>query len=152
MRKWFRRILSNNKALTLMECVLASALIGVGSTLVLGMVSMGYSFIRRSRSLDEVSSIAQELIVSYDGTPATEGVRTYDDNDTITYCYSDHLETRMSFEIFYGSGAGAQTDVILPNTMEYVAVVVMDESDNKIVYYLYTPNEKQIRKLYVNKE
>ena len=150
--KWLRRILSNSKALTLMECVLASALIGIGSTLVLGMISAGYSYIRRSRSLDEVSSIAQELIVSYDGTAATEGLRSYAGDESVTYCFSDHLETRMSFEIYYGSGSGAQTDVILPNTMEYVAVVVMDENDNKIVYYLYTPNEKQLKKLYVNKE
>ncbi len=142
--------LCKRKAFTLMECILATAIIGVGSTLVMGMVSLGYSYVNRSRSLDEVASVAQEKIALYDGTEAEEGLVDIDEDSGIRYGFSDKLQTRVAFEIFYGNSSA--TDVIMPTTMQYVAVIVTDTKDNKIVYYLYSPDGTQIQKLYSEKE
>ena len=150
MLRWFKKLFGHSKAFTLMECILATAIVGVGSTLVMGMVTMGYSLVARSRSLDEVAAVAQEKIALYDGTPAEQGLLPYDSDSDISYGYSDQLSARVAFEIYYGSSS--DTDVILPTSMQYVAVIVTDSKSNKVVYYLYTPDSNQIKKLYGAKE
>jgi len=153
MRKFLRRIRASRRGFTLVECVLAAALIGTGATLVMAMVSMGYSYINRSRSLDSMSSVAQQnaLVAIYSADfEATEGLVEVDEDNGISVGYSDNLEFRVAYEIYYGNSN--THSVIMPNTFEYVAVIVTDVRDNKIVYYVVSPNDIRIKDLYKEKE
>lgn len=147
MRKFLKKLFGGTKAFTLMECVLASAIVAAGSTLLLSMISMGYSYISRSRSLDTMASVAQQKIVTYSGAEAAqEGLVPYGEDTGIQYGYSDKLQATVSFEIHYGNSN--KTDVIMPDTIEYVAVIVTDNKDNKIVYYMVSPKDGKIKGIY----
>ena len=151
--KLWKKIRANRKGFTLVECVLASAIIGAGATLVMSMVSMGYSYVTRSRSLDEMSSVAQErafVTVYTDGFEAQNGLVELDEDSGISVGYSENLPVRMAYEIHYG--ASSKTDVIMPTDSNYVAVIVTDTRDNKIVYYMVSPKDSKIQTLYTAKE
>lgn len=153
MRNFWRKLRASKRGFTLMECILASAVICAGTTLVMSMISMGFNFIRRSRSLDEMSAIAQEgaLVNIYaEDFSASEGLIERNDNSGISVGYSDDLKVRVSFEIYYGSSG--KTDVILPAEYNFVAVIVTDDRDNKLVYYMVSPQDGNIQKLYKDKQ
>lgn len=150
MRKLWKRFLHSRLGFTLLECVLAAAIMGTGSTLVMSMMSLGYAYVNRSRSLDNVASVAQEKIVVYSGAESvTQGLKDYDSESNIQYGYSDNLGVRVSYEIHMGTD---RTYVIMPTTYNFVAVIAVDGQGNKVVYYEVSPQDGRIRALYSEKE
>jgi len=153
MRKLLRKIRANKRAFTLVECVLAAALISAASTLILSLISTGFFYIKRSRSLDEMSSVAQEHVfvnVYADDFVASEGLVDTSADSGISVGYSDNLKFKVAYEIFYGSSS--KTDVIMPAEYNFVAVIVTDVNENKLVYYTVSPKDGKIQKLYKEKE
>ena len=153
MRKIWKKLMHSRLGFTLMECVLAAAIMGTGATLVMSMVTVGYTYVSRSRSLDEIAAVAQEKVLVYSGgsgEAATEGLKTYTGNENIKYGYSDNLNVRVAYEIYYGNGT--KKDVIMPSTYNFVAVIVTDNKDNKVVYYEVSPKDGRIKTLYTEKE
>lgn len=150
MRKLWKKLIRSRLGFTLVECVLAAALVGTGSTLVMSMLSIGYSYVNRSASLDDIASVAQEKIVVYSGAEAaTSGLLPYDDNENIQYGYSDNLGVRVAFEIYYSNGV---RDAIMPSTYYFSAVIVTDNLENKVVYYEVSPKDSRIKELYREKD
>ena len=147
MRRFWKRLRHNRKGFTLLECVLATALIGAGSAIVMSMVSVGYTYITRSRALDSISTVAQEKIIVFSGNEDVTAGLTEIDDTGVKYGYSKDLGVRVAYEVHYGTRA----DVITPSTFNFVAVIITDSKDNKIVYYEVSPTDERIKRLYQSK-
>lgn len=87
MRKFFKR-LHNRRAFTLLECVLAVAIIAALSAIMLPLLTTGARFIARSKNLDSLSSLAQSMIYSYDINPddtiTSNGLTTLNSTSQLT--------------------------------------------------------------------
>jgi prepilin-type N-terminal cleavage/methylation domain-containing protein len=161
MRK-IGKLLKPNRGFTLVECVLASAIISIGATLILSMVQMGFSYIQRSRTVDTMASVAQKqiLVDAFDDnkinnymSSTTEFVNVTEDGKTYQVAYTDKIDVSVAYELYYGSGENAATDIILPDSdAQYIAVIVKDNNGNRIVYYMVSPRDPKIKALYVKKE
>ena len=151
MRRLWKKLMHTRLGFTLMECVLATALLGAGSTMVMSMVTMGYAYVQRSRSLDQVASVAQEKMAIFaDGTTVTEGLKNYSTDSVINYGYSNNIKMWVSYEIRY---SGVSTpDVVTPTKFDFVAAIVVDNKDNKVVYYEVSPTDGKIKALYSEKK
>ncbi len=149
-----RKILRNKKAFTLLECVLAVAIISGVSAVLMPLLTMGTSYVGRSNNLDNLSSIAQAMVLSYDADTsvsdsltamtgsqqqATLG-RVVADDDRIQTGYSNNLEMTVRFNVV----VPGQKTMTYQTVGKYVAVIVKDErSGSKVVYYDLDPKEAE---------
>ena len=153
MRRLFKKLRISRRAFTLVECVLASAIICAASTMLISIISVGFNYIKRSNSLDLMSSIAQQSVVVdiyAEDFDSTDGLLERSDDSGISVGYSDNLKFQVAYEIFYGKSS--KTDVIMPVEYNFVAVIVTDERENRLVYYMVSPRDGNIQKLYREKE
>ena len=68
MRKFFKR-LHNRRAFTLLECVLAVAILAALSAVMLPLITTGSKYIMRSKNLDSISSLAQSMVYTMQVDP-----------------------------------------------------------------------------------
>lgn len=128
-RKW----LKSKKAFTLLECVLAVALLAIVGSSILPLLSAGASYVGRSRVLDELSAQATDAILTYDKNVEVKPM-TADD----TLGYSKNLPVTVTFSIQWTDGKNHQYVPYRKQNM--VAVIAVNrEQELKVVYFDVDP-------------
>ncbi|MBO4534861.1 MAG: type II secretion system protein [Clostridia bacterium] len=150
LRKWLR----SKRAFTLLECVLAVAIISGVSAVLMPLLTMGSSYVGRSKGLDNLSSVAQSMVLSYDSsTTVTNDLtgltvlqqeailgRQVADEGQIVVGYSKNLDMTVRFNVVV---PGKKT-MSYQTVGKFIAVIVKDEhSGTKVVYYDLDPEEAE---------
>ncbi len=132
MRK-LRKLWKNKKAFTLLECVLAVALLAMVGSSIMPLLTSGASYVGRSRVLDELSSQATEAILTYDKNVVVEPM---DEDDTLGY--SKNLPVTVTISIQWKDGKNHQK--VPYRTQNMVAVIARDRGQElKVVYFDVDP-------------
>lgn len=133
--KSLRKTLHIKRGFTLLECVLAMAILAVTASMLLPALSSSYLFIQTSQSLDGLTSLAEQRAITYPYSGAETEMVT-DATTGYTYAYSNNFKAQVYFEV-KTDGVNAVFD---PTYYNMVATIVLDDKGNMVVYYDIDPN------------
>lgn len=127
MKNFIKRLKKNKKGFTLLECVVAIAIIGIMCSSMLVLFQQGFTFDSKSQKLDQSSAEAAGILATEDKSIEDESSKGY---------YIDGLPITVTFDIDDGSTR------LTPKDYDFRAgIVVNDGKDIKVVYYDITENE-----------
>lgn len=135
MKKKFRKLKLNKKGFTLLECVVAIAIIGIMSSAMMSLFSQGMTFINKAQTLDASAGQASQIL----STATTNSVsQSGGDN-----YFADGIPVKVQFTIVIGS------DMKNLATKEYnfqAGVVINNKTQTKVVYYdISTEDLKELK-------
>ncbi len=129
MKNFFKKLKRNKRGFTLLECVVAIAIIGIMCSSMLVLFQQGFTFVSKSQKLDQASADAAGIL-------ATER-DSIDDESSKSY-YIDGLPITVEFDIDDGSTR------LTPKDHDFRAgIVINDGKDIKVVYYDISENEDE---------
>ena len=138
-----KKMFKIKRGFTLMECVLAMAILAVTSAIMLPTLTASYGFISSSQSLDSITAIAERNAVSVPYSGLNTSFQT--DSEGYQYAYATGFTAQVYFAV--------QTDGVgmtfSPHTYQMVATIVMDNRDNMVVVYDIDPSE--LKRIYMRK-
>lgn len=121
MKNFIKRLRKNKKGFTLLECVVAIAIIGIMCSSMLVLFQQGFNFVSKSQKLDQSSAEAAGILATEDKSIEDESSKGY---------YIDGLPITVKFDIDDGSTR------LTPKDYDFRAgIVVNDGKDIKVVYY-----------------
>lgn len=150
----FGKWLKSKRAFTLLECVLAVAIISGVSAVLMPLLTMSTGYVGRSKGLDNLSSVAQSMVLSYDsetlvvnelsGLTVTQQEnilgREIAEEGQIQVGYSKNLEMTVRFSVI----VPGQKAMNYQTVGKFIAVIVKDEgAGTKVVYYDLDPSEAE---------
>ena len=136
--KGFAKVFRIKRGFTLLECILAMAILAATAAVLLPMLSSAYGFILSSQSLDNLTSIAERNALTYPYNPSYD-VAT--DADTgYTQAYAGNFTANIYFGVDPLQQAAVGVEPFL-SKYNMVATIVTDTRGNVVVYYAIDPND-----------
>ena len=129
-----RRLFKIKRGFTLMECVLAMAILAATSAILLPTLSSSYNFINNSQSLDSLTSAAEYYV----NTMPYSDIPTTTQTDSNGYIWSYDTDSYYAEVHFYSESPIVDFPV---QNYKVVATIVKDGKDNAVVIYAIDPNE-----------
>lgn len=124
MKKLWMRLKRNKKGFTLLECVVAIAIIGIMSASMMSLFTQGIKFISKAQILDGSAGQASQIV----STGKTSSVPSQSGDNF----FADGIPVKIQFTIFIGS----DTKNLASKEYHFQAGVVVNErNQTKVVYY-----------------
>jgi prepilin-type N-terminal cleavage/methylation domain-containing protein len=139
MRKFLRKLWHSKKGFTLLECVLAVAIIALVSSSMVPVLGIGQRTVMNAKRMDELAAHVQHDMILYP-TPHEE------DDSGFSVSFSDEVPVEVEF-VIHLPGETQQ----IKDTVIFIAAVGQDGlNDNKVLLYDISPQEAD--KLYNKKD
>lgn len=124
MKKIFKRLKLNKKGFTLLECVVAIAIIGIMSSAMMSLFAQGIRFISKAQTLDISAGQASQIVAKGD----TKNIDTTGGENF----YANGIPMQIQFTVIIGS----DKKTLANKEYNFQAGVVINEGNQtKVVYY-----------------
>lgn len=124
MKRFIKKLKLNKKGFTLLECVVALAIIGIMSASMMSLFTQGMRFISKAQTLDASAGQASQIVsTSKANDVSTKGGENF---------YAEGIPVKIQFTVVIGS------DVKTLANKEYnfqAGVVINNKTQTKVVYY-----------------
>ena len=139
MRKFLRKLWHSKKGFTLLECVLAVAIIALVSSSMVPVLGIGQRTVMNAKRMDELAAQVQHDMILYPTQPE-------EDDSGFSVSFSDEVPVEVEF-VIHLPGETQQ----IKDTVIFIAAVGRDGlNDNKGLLYDISPQEAD--KLYNKKD
>ena len=157
MRKFLRKLWHSKKGFTLLECVLAVAIIALVSSSMVPVLGIGQRTVMNAKRMDELAAQVQHDMICYSSQSEEDDSGSYppeEDDSGFSVIFIDEVPVEVYFKIYLpGETKDAPKEIqeIQKRTVIFVAAIGRDSlNDNKVLLYDISPEEAD--KLYNKKD